>query len=295
MPVIWSNTMNTNLHHTVTQQIITAMKSSKDFVMPWHSQSAMPLNATTDNCYTGINALNLWAISQERLYGSSIWATYKQWQSIGAQVSKGETGSKIVIYKPLPELKVGDVNKPRVLLRSATVFNVSQVTGWLPLIPLLDKTVLLEAVDQFVANSAAKIEHGGDRACYISKLDKILMPERALFNGSDTSSETEAYYSTLLHELTHWTGIESRCNRDMSGRFSSENYAIEELVAELGAAFLCSELGVTNSPRQDHADYISSWIAVLQYDPKAIFWAAARASEAVAYLSSLQSKSILAQ
>ncbi len=282
--------MNTNLHSDVTQQIIKAMKSSKGFVMPWHTQSAMPVNATTDNYYSGINALSLWAISQEHHYSSSTWATYKQWQSIGAQVSKGEKGSKIVIYKPLPESSDVDENKPRVLLRSATVFNASQITGWQSPAPLLDKTVSLEAVEQFVANSAVKVEHGGGKACYISKLDKIMMPERTLFNGSATSTETEAYYSTLLHELTHWTGIKSRCDRDISGRFGSKHYAMEELVAELGAAFLCSELGVTNSPRQDHADYISSWVAVLQGDPKAIFWASARASEAVVYLKSLQLK-----
>ena len=190
----------------------------------------------------------------------------------------------------MPELKGTDENKPRILLSSATVFSVSHITGWQSPEPLLDKTLTLEAVEQFVANSAVKVEHGGDKACYIRKLDKIIMPERALFKGTETSTETEAYYSTLLHELTHWTGIKSRCDRDMSSRFGSKSYAMEELVAELGAAFLCSELGVTSNPRQDHADYISSWIAVLQDDSKAIFWAAARASEALAYLNSLQPK-----
>nr|WP_240537003.1 zincin-like metallopeptidase domain-containing protein [Marinomonas flavescens] len=163
-------------------------------------------------------------------------ATYKQWQSLGAQVAKGEKGSKIVIYKPLPKTEEDD----------------------------------------------------GDRAYYTKALDKIVMPDRELFKGTKTSTETEAYYAVLLHELTHWTGIKSRRDRDMSGRFGEASYAMEELVAELGSAFACAQLGVTNSPRQDHADYIASWINVLEKDPKSVFWASARASEAVAYLDSVQ-------
>ncbi|WP_207923213.1 zincin-like metallopeptidase domain-containing protein [Marinomonas flavescens] len=131
-------------------------------------------------------------------------------------------------------------------------------------------------------------EDDGDRAYYTKALDKIVMPDRELFKGTKTSTETEAYYAVLLHELTHWTGIKSRRDRDMSGRFGEASYAMEELVAELGSAFACAQLGVTNSPRQDHADYIASWINVLEKDPKSVFWASARASEAVAYLDSVQ-------
>jgi antirestriction protein ArdC len=112
-------------------------------------------------------------------------------------------------------------------------------------------------VDEFVSDTGASIIYGGSRACFIPQLDEIRMPDRALFIGSATSSATEAFFATLLHELTHWTATVARCNRDLSGRFGSEAYAMEELVAELGAAFLCAELGITIEPRPDHAQYLA--------------------------------------
>lgn len=132
---------------------------------------------------------------------------------------------------------------------------------------------------------AAGAVAGGNRACFIPKLDEIHMPERASFAGSATSTATEAYYSTVLHELTHWTAPAHRCNRDLSGRFGSDAYAIEELVAELGAAFLCAELGITVEPRIDHAQYLAHWLNVLKADKRAIFTAASKAAKASAYLS----------
>lgn len=125
-------------------------------------------------------------------------------------------------------------------------------------------------------------------AYYDRVADLIKIPDRNLFIGTATSSPTEAYYSTLLHELVHWSGNDKRCNRDHSGRFGAKAYAREELVAELGAAFLCAELNISVIPRPDHASYINSWIQVLKSDDKAIFWAAARATDAVAYLNRLQ-------
>lgn len=110
------------------------------------------------------------------------------------------------------------------------------------------------------------------------------MPTREAFTGSATSSPNEAYYSTLLHELTHWTGPAHRCDRDLSGRFGTEAYAVEELVAELGAAFLCAELGIAVEPRADHAQYLVHWLKVLKTDKRAIFTAASKAGEAVAFL-----------
>ena len=114
------------------------------------------------------------------------------------------------------------------------------------------------------------------------------MPDRERFTGSETSTPTEAYYATLLHELTHWTGHESRLDRDLSGRFGNEAYAVEELVAELGAAFLCADLSITNTPRPDHAAYIANWLEVLKRDKRAIFTAARKAAQATDYLASLQ-------
>jgi antirestriction protein ArdC len=142
----------------------------------------------------------------------------------------------------------------------------------------------MPAVDAFIAATGAVIRHGGGRACYIPATDEIRMPERAAFTGSATSSAEESYYATLLHELTHWTGPVHRCGRDLSGRFGSDAYAMEELIAELGSAFLCGELGIAAVPRSDHAQYLAHWLAVLKADKRAIFTAASKASEAIGFL-----------
>jgi antirestriction protein ArdC len=114
------------------------------------------------------------------------------------------------------------------------------------------------------------------------------LPPREAFIGTATSSPAEAYYSTLLHELTHWTSAPARCNRELGKRFGDKAYAMEELVAELGAAFLCAELGITDEPRADHAQYLDHWLTVMKADKKAIFTAASKASEAAAFLAALQ-------
>ena len=111
------------------------------------------------------------------------------------------------------------------------------------------------------------------------------MPDKALFTGTETITSTEGYYATLLHELTHWTGHATRMNRDLSGRFGDNAYAMEELVAELGASFLCAELGVTPMLRPDHIAYIAHWLEVMKGDKRAIFTAAAQASQAVQSLT----------
>lgn len=114
------------------------------------------------------------------------------------------------------------------------------------------------------------------------------LPSREAFIGTKTSTPAESYFSTLCHELCHWTSPESRCHRQLGQRFGDQAYAIEELVAELGAAFLCADLRITGEPRADHAQYLASWLAVLKADKKAIFTAASKASEAAAFLAALQ-------
>ena len=148
----------------------------------------------------------------------------------------------------------------------------------------IDPAKTLADIETFIARTGAAIIHGGERACYSPKLDEIQMPQQEAFVGSSTSSATEAYYATLLHELTHWTAPAHRCDRDLSGRFGSEAYAMEELVAELGAAFLCADLGIANEPRADHAQYLSHWLKVLKADKRAIFTAASKAAQATAFL-----------
>jgi antirestriction protein ArdC len=171
------------------------------------------------------------------------------------------------------------------------VFAAEQVDGYQP--PVIDAqpaTVVtpIEQAEAFVAATRASIGHGGGRAFYRPSTDSIQLPPRGAFIGTPTSTPAEAYYSTLLHELTHWTSAEARCNRQLGKRFGDQASAIEELVAELGAAFLCADLGITDEPRADHAQYLASWLSVLKADKKAIFTAASKASEAAAFLAGFQ-------
>jgi antirestriction protein ArdC len=171
------------------------------------------------------------------------------------------------------------------------VFNADQIEGWrAPEERRLGLVGAIETAEQFVANTKAEIRHGGDRAFYRQKDDFIQVPDMDLFTGTPTSSPTESYYAVLLHELTHWTGHKRRLDRDLTGRFGDESYAMEELVAELGAAFLCADLGISNGPRDDHAAYVANWLKVLKNDKKAIFTAASKAGQAADYLSRLETK-----
>lgn len=286
-----------NIHEEITQQIIEALQTAEPFDLPWYQNSGLPTNAITDNTYQGINTVSLWVASRKKAYYSNLWATYKQWQSIGASVKRGEKASPIIIYKPLyDDNEISDeftYQEPKkVLIKSAAVFNAEQVIG-IDDAPISNDSIVqaiaLQDADNFITNTKANITYHGDKAYYSPSTDTIVLPPKELFKATKTSTATENLYSTTFHELTHWTSHESRCNRDMTARFGTASYAMEELIAELGASFLCAQLNVSASPRQDHANYIKSWIKVLQDDNKALFFAAARASEATKYLNVLTS------
>lgn len=143
--------------------------------------------------------------------------------------------------------------------RTSWVFNASQVDGWSPPKPPERSEVeVLVHAEAFVERTGAVIRHGGDSACYRSLSDVIDMPDRDLFKGTTTSGATESYYAVLFHELTHWTGHQSRLDRQLANRFGDAAYAMEELVAELGASFLCADNAIANEPRPDHACYIAN-------------------------------------
>ena len=285
-----------DVYESVTNRIIeTIEQGAKDWHMPWHrSGVSRPVNALTKKSYRGVNVVALWAAADVHHFSSGFWATYKQWGELEAQVRKGERASLIVFWKEL-EREVEDKEtgkrerKKTLFARASWVFNADQVDGWTP--PAAPERNLVQALDQaeaFTAATGADVRHGGDRAYYRRSSDHVQMPDRERFTGSETSTPTEAYYATLLHELTHWTGHESRLDRDLSGRFGNEAYAVEELVAELGAAFLCADLSITNTPRPDHAAYIANWLEVLKRDKRAIFTAARKAAQASDFLASLQ-------
>jgi antirestriction protein ArdC len=145
----------------------------------------------------------------------------------------------------------------------------------------IDVSGRIDHADAFVTATGANIQHRGNRACYIPSVDRIEMPPYAQFRDTQTSTAAEGYYATLLHELVHWTSPAHRCNRDRGKRFAYHAYAREELVAEIGAAFLCADLNIALEPRPDHAAYIAAWLTVLKSDKRAIFNAAALAQKAV--------------
>jgi antirestriction protein ArdC len=290
------NKTHFDIHQAITDQIVTAMETAGDFQMPWirsrGGSFARPLNIASGNLYNGVNVLSLWVSALAADHPSNIWGTYRQWQAKGCQVRKGEKSSLVVFYKTF-EVEQTDPDTgetehgERMMARASRVFNAAQVEGFeiaaedLPDAPLFDP---IERAETFAAATGALIEEGGDKACYIPAADTIRMPDRRRFTGTETTSPAEAFYSTLSHELVHWSGATSRLDRQLSGRFGDAAYAMEELIAELGAAFLCADLGITPEPRQDHACYLKNCLAVLKDDKKAIFTAAAKASQAASYL-----------
>jgi antirestriction protein ArdC len=286
------------VYATITERIAAAIAAGAPrFEMPWHQSGPLlgrPQNALSRKPYRGINVLALWVAAQSSGFATGRWATYRQWATLGAQVRKGEKGSVIVFYKKAEAIPHGDDSeegKPetRLIARASWVFNSDQVEGSQPpeAFTPSNPVSVLDRAEAFVRATGADIHEGGGVACYRPHADYIQMPPRAAFIGSSTSTPTESYYATLLHELTHWTGHERRLNRDFSRRFGDEAYAMEELVAELGAAFLCADLGVTNSPRPDHAAYAGSWLRALENDARAIFIASGKAGAAAEYLANL--------
>jgi antirestriction protein ArdC len=279
-----------DLYATVTARIIDALEAG---TAPWHcpwrrdGADARPANATTGRPYRGINVLLLNLQMMANGYASSRWLTYQQARAVDANVRKGEAGTQIVFFK-MHEVDKGGypdaANDPErrlvPLLRSFTVFNVDQVEG-LP--ERLMPTPLepgswepLEAAEHILADSGAVLKHGGSKAFYAPDPDFIQMPPTSAFDCAGD------YYATALHELTHWTGHPSRCNRPLGGRHGIEAYAYEELVAEMGSAFLTDYCGLVG--RMQHASYIASWLQALKNDKRLIFTAASQAQKAADYL-----------
>ena len=241
-----------------------------------------------------MNVLILWSEALTHGYSSAAWMTYRQARALGAQVRKGEQGAAVVYAKAIDRAEVDPVTGEEAiqripLLRAYTVFNIEQIEG-LPAQPPLAKahepmSTRINSVDAYITATTAKIDPKGNRACYLPSADCIEMPSYRQFIDTPTSSSAENYYATLLHELIHWTSPRHRCDRDLGKRFGDSTYAREELVAEIGAAFLCADLGIALEPRPDHACYLASWLAVLKSDKRAIFTAAAQAQKAVDWLA----------
>lgn len=281
-----------DIYQTITDKIIASLETAARWQKPWavgEGSLSRPVNVASGNPYHGINVLLLWSADLP----SNVWGTYKQWQAAGAQVRGGEKSSMGVFWKryDVPakgeDAAEGDTDT-RLVARTFCLFNAEQVDGDEASQPSKLADFDIAAAEAFAAATGAVIRHGGERAFYSPAGDFVQMPHKSDFAGSQTRTAAEGYYGTLAHELTHWTGHTARCARLFGQRFGDEVYAFEELIAELGAAFLCADLGITSEPRPDHACYVASWLRVLKGDKRAVFTAASAAEKAVAFLAALQ-------
>lgn len=279
----------TSVYERVTATIIAALEQgTRPWTKPWGTgPAARPLRHTGEP-YAGINVLILWAEAQARGYASPTWMTFRQALEFGAHVRRGERGTTVVYANSVSRTETDDrgedVERQIPFLKSYTVFSVEQIDGLpdrfhAPCHDPLPVEQRIARADAFFARVGADVRHGGAQAYYAIASDHVQLPPFAAF------CDAEAYYATLAHELGHWTRHPSRLDRDLGReRFGDEGYAREELVAELGAAYLCADLGLSAEPREDHAAYIASWLEVLRSDPRAIFAAAAHANRAIAFL-----------
>lgn len=287
-----------DVYARVTAQILASLEQGvRPWVQPWpvdHTAGKITRPLRHNGLpYSGINILMLWGSTIANGYAAPIWMTFWQAVELGAHVRKGEKGSLVVYANSLTRKETdqvtGDETEREIhFLKGYTVFNVEQIEG-LPAQyyakpePRFTRVQRVEHAERFFGGLKADIRQGGMQAYYAQEADYIRMPPFEAF------VDAESYYATLAHEATHWTKHPSRLAREFGRKkWGDEGYAEEELVAELGAAFLCADLELTLQPRADHAAYIASWLTVLQNDKRAIFRAAAHAQRAADYLHHLQ-------
>lgn len=297
--------MKQDVYQRITNQITAALEQGiRPWVQPWNTDHAMgrivrPLRANGVP-YRGINILMLWSEATAKGFAAPIWMTFRQAKELGGFVRKGEQGSLVVYASTLQRTETdadtGEESERDIpFMKGYTVFNADQIEGlpeqyYCKPEPLGDALERVAHAEAFVAATGASISHGGTQASYNIGLDRVRMPALDCFH------DTGSYYATLIHELTHWTRHPSRLDRDLGRkRWGDAGYAMEELVAELGAAFLCADLGLEPEPREDHAAYIASWLKVLNDDKRAIFSAAAHAQRAVDFLHGMQPGAVLHQ
>lgn len=279
-------------YQQVTDKVLALMQEhGANWVNPFARKGGLtlPRNIASGKAYRGINILLLgWT-----MYQSQHWGTYKQWQDKDCTVSKGEKATRIVFWNWIEKEDPSSGETVRFpILRSYAVFNAEQVSGeYAEGLANADTDDLSNEVDDIAAaedffrRSGADIRHSdAGKAYYSPSSDHIHMPNKAVFEATPTSTATECYYSTLAHELCHWTGHKSRLDRLKLAGFGTEEYAREELVAEIGSAILCAHLGISSEPRPDHAKYLNSWISKLQDDKRAFVSAASAAAKAVDYI-----------
>lgn len=280
----------------ITAQIIAQLeKGTAPWRQPWDRSGtglSLPLRSTGQS-YQGINTLVLWCASQEHGYTGRSWVTFRQAKELGGHVREGQKGQLVVYYgRAESKTKTNAKGEPETFsfLKPFWVFNALDQCDGLP--ESLTRMGLTQGerhdwnrstdCEAFIDRTGVTVQHGGDRAFYSPAMDRVQLPPAEAFK------DAQGYYATAFHELTHATGHASRLDRSLTDgkhTFGSHPYAREELVAELGAAFLTSEFGLHGEePRADHAQYLAHWLGALKEDSKAIFAAASAAQKAVNWL-----------
>ena len=292
-----TRTTRVDVYTRVTNKIVEELsQGTRPWLKPWNAEHAAgritrPLRHSGQP-YKGINILMLWASAELQGFVSPFWLTFQQAKELGGHVRKGEHGSPVVYASTFKKTETNDAGEESEaeipFLKEYTVFCADQCEG-LPAHfyqmaqPPAEKLERIDRAETFFANTQTDIRTGGNRAYYAIDADYVRMPP------FETFRDAESQAATLAHELTHWTRHPSRLAREFGRKkWGDEGYAMEELVAELGSAFLCADLHITPEVREDHASYIDSWLKVLQDDKRAVFSAASHASKAVDFLHGLR-------
>lgn len=286
-----------DIYARTTQSIIDALEQGvKPWTQPWSAGNmdgriTKPLRFN-GKPYSGVNVLMLWMSAQAQGFTTPAWMTLKQANELGGHIRKGEHGTPVVYastFHKIEHMETGeDLERDIPFLKTYTVFNVTQIDG-LPEMyydkppPRSNPIDRIDHAEEFFGHAGADLRTGGNRAYYAVHDDYIRMPPIEAFR------DAESYYATALHELTHWTRHPARLDRDLGRkRWGDEGYAYEEIVAELGASFLCADLDLRPEDREENAAYIQSWLKALKDDKKFIFHAAAHAQRAADFLHRLQ-------
>ena len=284
------------IYTEITAKIIEKLEAglvSGEWNPPWRASTGLPHNATTGKHYTGGNIIALWIAGIDNEYTSNKWATYRQWDALGAQVRKGEKATHLIKWvepsgKRDRAARGDDAKKPRIVPVGFAVFNAAQVDGYVePEVATSDVTPIEHAEAFFAATGSDVKAHNEGRAYYSPGGDYIVLPPIGEFHN------VEGYYATLAHEHVHWTGAKARLDRaGITGERTPESYAFEELVAELGSAFLGATLDITTELRDDHVQYLRHWLGALRDDSKLLFKAASAAQKAVDFLSAFSDEKV---